>query len=327
MNLPSALAACLRRYAFVAACVLLCIAPRAVLAQTCTFTMSNIAFGNVSTITGSPVDATGTLTANCSGIAAANVEFCLSIGIPSGGFSPRTMTGPGGATLSYDIFTDSAHTTIWGSVASSSFPERIVDIPVVGGIVSVSLTVYGRVYAGQTTVQPGSYSQAFATTDTLYTYLAYNGTPPTCTGSSTPSDRLTFNVSATVIADCTISAAPLAFPTMTTLSTQVTANSSLSVTCVSGAPYTVALNAGTTAGGTVASRLMLLSGGTATVNYELYKDAAFTQPWGDGTNGTATDSGTGTGAAQTLTVFGRVPAQTVPPSGNYSDTVTATVTF
>ncbi|WP_322054259.1 Csu type fimbrial protein [Paraburkholderia bannensis] len=327
MNLPFVLAACLRRFALVVALALLCLVPRAVLAQTCTFTMSNIAFGNVSTITGAPVNANGTLTANCSGFTTSNIEFCLSIGIPTGGFSPRTMTGPGGTTLSYDLFSDTGYTTIWGSVGSTSFPERIVDVPLVGGVTSITLTVYGRVYAGQTTVQPGSYSQAFATTDTLFTYLGYTGTPPTCTGSSTPSARLSFNVSATVIPDCTLSAAPLAFPAMTTPGTQVTANTSLSVTCVSGTPYTVALNAGTTGGGTVASRFMLLNGGSATVNYDLYKDAAFSQLWGDGSNGTTTESGTGTGTAQTLTVFGRVPAQAAQPSGNYSDTVTATLTF
>ena len=38
-------------------------------------------------------------------------------------------------------------------------------------------------------------------------------------------------------------------------------------------------------------------------------------------------SGTGTGAAQTLTVNGSVPAQATPAPDTYSSTVTATVYF
>jgi len=38
-------------------------------------------------------------------------------------------------------------------------------------------------------------------------------------------------------------------------------------------------------------------------------------------------SGTGTGAAQVLTVYGRIPANQTALIGNYTDTVTVTVTF
>jgi spore coat protein U-like protein len=38
-------------------------------------------------------------------------------------------------------------------------------------------------------------------------------------------------------------------------------------------------------------------------------------------------SGTGNGAGQTITIFGRVPAQTTPAPGTYTDTVTVTVTY
>jgi spore coat protein U-like protein len=38
-------------------------------------------------------------------------------------------------------------------------------------------------------------------------------------------------------------------------------------------------------------------------------------------------AGTGSRLAQNLTVYGRVPAQTTPPDGSYSDTVVLTVTY
>jgi spore coat protein U-like protein len=38
-------------------------------------------------------------------------------------------------------------------------------------------------------------------------------------------------------------------------------------------------------------------------------------------------SGTGSGAQQTLSLYGRVPAQRTPAPGDYKDTVTVTLTF
>ncbi|WZB69364.1 spore coat protein U domain-containing protein [Achromobacter xylosoxidans] len=38
-------------------------------------------------------------------------------------------------------------------------------------------------------------------------------------------------------------------------------------------------------------------------------------------------TGLGSGTVQNHTVYGRVPAQTTPRPGSYSDTVTATITF
>ena len=66
----------------------------------------------------------------------------------------------------------------------------------------------------------------------------------------------------------------------------------------------------------------MLNGATP-VNYALYRDASRTLNWGN-TVGTDTVSGSGNGTAQTLTVYGRVPAQTTPAAGVYNDSVTVT---
>lgn len=68
-----------------------------------------------------------------------------------------------------------------------------------------------------------------------------------------------------------------------------------------------------------------MTGGGATVNYALYRDAGFTQNWGN-TTGTDTTAGTGSGAVQTVTVYGQVPAQTTPAAA-YADTVAVTITY
>ncbi|RUY19730.1 spore coat U domain-containing protein, partial [Mesorhizobium sp. M7A.F.Ca.US.001.04.2.1] len=57
-----------------------------------------------------------------------------------------------------------------------------------------------------------------------------------------------------------------------------------------------------------------------------YRDTGRTQPWGI-TVGTDTVAGTGNGNVQNLTVYGRVPPQTTPAAGVYTDTVAITVTY
>ncbi len=133
-----------------------------------------------------------------------------------------------------------------------------------------------------------------------------------------------FQVRMTIQADCRIvSASDLNFGTNGVISANVEVNSSLNVQCTNLTPYTIGLNAGTGSGATVAARLMTLSG--ATIQYSLYSDAARTTVWGDAAANWV--AATGNGASQLYSIFGRVPPQTTPVPGLYTDTVTVTVTF
>jgi len=71
-------------------------------------------------------------------------------------------------------------------------------------------------------------------------------------------------------------------------------------------------------------RIMTLS--FENVTYGLYRDSARTLPWGD-IIGTDTAAGTGTCSSQALAVYGRVPTQSTPTPGTYTDTIIVTVTF
>ena len=64
----------------------------------------------------------------------------------------------------------------------------------------------------------------------------------------------------------------------------------------------------------------------ASLLYFLYRDVARSLNWGN-TVGIDTVSGTGTGNAQSLTVYARVPASQSPVPGGYRDTIVAMVTF
>ena len=69
-----------------------------------------------------------------------------------------------------------------------------------------------------------------------------------------------------------------------------------------------------------------MTSGANTINYSLYQNSSRTTVWGN-TVGTNTVSGTGSGLGQALTVYGRVPPQTTPAPGTYTDTIVATVTY
>jgi spore coat protein U-like protein len=133
----------------------------------------------------------------------------------------------------------------------------------------------------------------------------------------------TFTVTAVVTTTCSIIANNLNFGTYSGLELDNT--TTLQATCSATAPYDVGLNAGTFTGATVTTRKM--SGiDVDGLAYSLFQDSGRTVNWGN-TVGTDTVKGTGSGAAQTLTVFGRIPAGQFISAGTYSDTITVTLTF
>jgi spore coat protein U-like protein len=142
--------------------------------------------------------------------------------------------------------------------------------------------------------------------------------------SASTTKTTTFQVSLIISNDCAISATALSFGTTGVLSASLNQSTTLTVTCSNTTPYSVGLDAGSVAGSTVATRLMGNSG--ATVQFQLYSDSAHTTVWGN-TIGTNTVGGTGTGNAQSVTVYGEVPAQATPAANTYTSTVTASVTF
>jgi len=135
----------------------------------------------------------------------------------------------------------------------------------------------------------------------------------------------TFNATLTLQASCQVASNnTLSFGTQGVLSANTDATTTFNVQCTNSTPYNVGLNAGTTSGGSTSTRL--LTSGSDTVAYKMFSDSAHTTNWGN-TVGTDTVAGTGNGAQQTLTIYGRVPAQTTPAPATYNDTVTVTVTY
>lgn len=140
----------------------------------------------------------------------------------------------------------------------------------------------------------------------------------------------TFTVSTNVTASCSVSAGNLVFTDVDPLANASAATdgtSTVSVTCSNTTPYDVGLSAGSATGATVTTRKMTHTDTTSTLDYALFSDTGRTTNWGN-TVATDTVAGTGTGAAQTLTVYGRIASgQQAAKVGAYSDTVTVTVTY
>lgn len=200
----------------------------------------------------------------------------------------RKMTGPGGAELSYEVFQDAARTINWGNTTGTELT----------GTGNANVTFYGQILAGQY-VAPGTY------TDTLST------------------DTTSFEVIVIVVKACTLSATNLAFGNYT--GAVIDSTSTISVTCTNTTTYNVGLSAGTATGATVTNRSMT-GPGSALLHYKLFRDSAKTLNWGN-TVGTDTLASTGSGNLQSLTVYGELVAGQYVAPGDYTDTITATVTY
>jgi len=134
-----------------------------------------------------------------------------------------------------------------------------------------------------------------------------------------------FQVQLTIQSQClVVSASTLSFGTQGVLTANIDQTSTVQAQCTNTTPYNIGLDAGTGTGATVASRK--LTSGVTTISYSLYSDSARTTVWGN-TIGVNTVAATGNGAVQSYTVYGRIPPQTTPAPGSYSDTITMTVTY
>jgi spore coat protein U-like protein len=133
---------------------------------------------------------------------------------------------------------------------------------------------------------------------------------------------------------CTVSSTAVAFGNYAPLSgSGVTTTGTITVICNPGAvsiavTYVIALSIG---GGT-SYAVRSMGGPTPRLRYQLYKDNAYSQIWGDGSAGTYTVSdgyllGILFPITKTYTVYGSIAANTACSIGSYTDAVVVTITY
>lgn len=150
---------------------------------------------------------------------------------------------------------------------------------------------------------------------------------PVTAGAATASGSLEAKI--TITSDCSVSTgnAALDFGSNASTAAMPTANNGgFSVTCTNGSPYKIGLTPASTSSAVGTGTMSTSPSNGSTIGYTLYQDSSFQTVWGS-TAGTNTNDSTGTGAAQSYTVYGKVTSSLNVPAGNYSDTVTIEVTY
>lgn len=124
-------------------------------------------------------------------------------------------------------------------------------------------------------------------------------------------------------AACTVSGGTLAFGAINPLIAAASnSTATISVSCPSSTPYSIALSAG---GGSFGTRTM--TSGSHVLDYNLYIDATHSVVWGDGTGGTATVNGSADASGTQHTIYGTIPWQPQAWPGTYADTIVITVSY
>jgi len=126
---------------------------------------------------------------------------------------------------------------------------------------------------------------------------------------------------------CSVTSSGLAFGSFNPLTdTSVDSTGTITVSCLALESYTIALSPG--GSGTYSPRRMANGGNY--LEYNLYRDAGYSQIWGDGTGGSYTvDDSILIIGSKDYTVYGRIPlfSQRGAMVGSYSDSITVTITY
>jgi len=295
-------------------------------AQSCTANVSAVAFGYANAGNLNGLTTVGAIGEGCtSGWASfGTLAMCNSFGagVNSASQNNRTMK-LGANSISYQLYSDAAMTKIFQfpGAATVSIPYSATS----GGYATSH--IYAKILSPATGLPAGIYTDTYGTN--ANSWVVFDATAPNnpiaCgTANSYIGASPAFQVSVNYLGSCQVSSGTLSFGTQSLLNANIDASSSISVTCTAAAPYTVAMGPGLAPGATTSTRQMLGPGGL--IGYRLFRDSARTLNWGNQT-GVDTYAGTGTGAAQTIPVYGRIPPQSPVSPGTYQDTVIVTLTY
>lgn len=130
-----------------------------------------------------------------------------------------------------------------------------------------------------------------------------------------------FAVRSQVIADCQITAQDLNFGNYST-SQETRGSTPLNLKCTPGSTATISLSAGSS--GNPQARTMK---GPADLGYQLYRDAALTDPINTAGMAFRLQGADNTGQTVTYTVYGQIPSGQLVPAGSYVDTIQVTVNY
>jgi spore coat protein U-like protein len=138
-------------------------------ANTCTVASTAHVFGAYNTLTALPGTSTITVTCTHSTNPAHTFPYTIALTSGPGTYALRQMAG-GGNTLTYNLYIDAAHTTVWGdgTAATSTVSGSIVVAAGTGRSGFQAQTVYGLITAPQNVV-----AASYATTAPITVTVTY----------------------------------------------------------------------------------------------------------------------------------------------------------
>lgn len=290
---------------------------------------AQLLFNQISLLEPGTKTAMATITYGCSGVSAGmDALVCISMGPgQNGGYSMRYLTS-GQKRLGFNLYKDAALSSVWGGVESGGSPTgvaRVLARPGNSGT-KATIPIYGGISpASQVSLPAGWYDSAsMGNWPMRLDYMEIHpGTHASCASPFTGMATSRFYIQAVVANDCRIDGTtPMDFGVVPgNITTPLQTQSTVTVTC-NGTAYRVGLDNGRHA----LNNQRRMRGPDGYVNYELFQDAARSRRWGNNLWYDAV-GGVGTGLPQPLTVYGRVPSQTITSSGQYSDTIVVTVDY
>ncbi|MSP38845.1 MAG: SCPU domain-containing protein [Deltaproteobacteria bacterium] len=129
-------------------------------------------------------------------------------------------------------------------------------------------------------------------------------------------------------AACTLRGASIAFGTYDPISLTPLDTAGAVIYRCAGSDHNITITLSRGGGATFATRRMIK--GSEQLFYNLYRDAARTAIWGDGTGGTQSffiGNPQANNTDLSVPIFGRIPAGQNVSKGSFSDTITVTLIF
>ena len=285
--------------------------------------VNGLNFGSIDVLSGLPSETSGSFEFTCNGLNSGQTfRICAAFTGPS----PRKMKKDS-STLDYDIFTDSAHSTIYGPA-----PANGVYFDLTSSKNTAIFNVYALIYGNQNTASVGSY---YENASLKLSYALFASGTPLPLGCDPSDSRYTstsygFGVGAEITPNCTISATNMTFSPQIIIKTDLLAESALTVKCTNDPtnpilPY-ISLDNGQYAGS--GQRYMQNQDKPGNfISYDLYSNRERTSNWGS-SPGVDTVAIERSASDRTVPVYGKIPKPPIsPPSGTYTDRITATVNF
>ena len=126
---------------------------------------------------------------------------------------------------------------------------------------------------------------------------------------------------------CTISVTSIAFGTYNVFTTTADDSTGTITYRCNAAAANISISLSDGSSSTFSPRT--LRKGSEVLQYNLYRNAARTTIWGDGTGGTSvyTSANPANNSNVNVTIYGRIPAQQDVSAGSYTDTVSAVINF